>query len=150
MKAGMIDTNILLHAVNSDSEDHDAAVRFLDSVAGGPAIFYLTDGIIYEFFRVSTHHKVFDRPLDWREAFEFISPVLKSEFFQLVAPQEDHWENLAAHLEQLNHPSGNLFFDIRTAVLMLENGVNRIYTADTDFLQFDEIEVINPLRDHVS
>ena len=42
MKAGMIDTNILLHAVNSDSEDHDAAVRFLDSVAGGPAIFYLT------------------------------------------------------------------------------------------------------------
>ena len=42
--------------------------------------------------------------------------------------------------------SGNLFFDVRTAVLMLEHGVRRIYTVDADFLQFPDLEVVNPLR----
>jgi len=29
---------------------------------------------------------------------------------------------------------------------MREHGVGRIYTTDTDFLQFEGIEVVNPLR----
>lgn len=53
---------------------------------------------------------------------------------------------LATVLAGLTHPSGNLFFDVRTAVLMREHGVRRIYTTDTDFLQFDDLEVVNPLR----
>jgi predicted nucleic acid-binding protein len=41
--------------------------------------------------------------------------------------------------------AGNLFFDIRTVVLMREHGIRVIYTTDTDFLQFKAIEVVNPL-----
>ena len=50
-------------------------------------------------------------------------------------------------MKGLHAPVGNLFFDIRTAVLMREHGIRVIYTADTDFLQFEEIEVINPLKE---
>ncbi len=57
-----------------------------------------------------------------------------------------HWQLLAEVLDELNHPSGNLFFDVRTVVLMREHGVRRIYSTDTDFLQFSAIEVLNPLR----
>jgi len=35
---------------------------------------------------------------------------------------------------------------VRTVVLMREHGVREIYTIDTDFLQFQDITVINPLR----
>ncbi|MEB2284301.1 MAG: hypothetical protein OZ922_06475 [Myxococcales bacterium] len=48
-------------------------------------------------------------------------------------------------MARLTHPSGNLFFDVRTAVLMREHGVRRIYTVDSVFAQFPEIEVVNPL-----
>jgi predicted nucleic acid-binding protein len=65
-------------------------------------------------------------------------PVLRAE--------EARWSLLADVLAELNHPSGNLFCDVRTVVLMREHGVRRIYTTDTDFLQFAGIEVINPLR----
>jgi predicted nucleic acid-binding protein len=37
-------------------------------------------------------------------------------------------------------------FDIRTVVMMREHGIRRVYTTDTDFLQFSGVEVINPLR----
>ena len=46
----------------------------------------------------------------------------------------------------LVRPSGNLFFDIRTVALMREHGVREIYTTDTDFLQFRDIQAINPLK----
>ncbi len=49
-------------------------------------------------------------------------------------------------MSDLTYPAGNLFFDIQTAVLMREHGIKRIYTTDTDFLQFSEIEVVNPLK----
>ena len=39
----------------------------------------------------------------------------------------------------------NILFDVRTAVLMREHGVRQIYTADTDFLQFDDLQVVNPV-----
>lgn len=57
-----------------------------------------------------------------------------------------HWAILPDVLAGLTHPSGNLFFDVRTAVLMREHGVRRIYTVDTDFLQFSDLEVVNPLK----
>ena len=53
---------------------------------------------------------------------------------------------LADVLDGLTHPSGNLFFDGRTAVLIREHGIRRIYTADVGFLQFSQVEAINPLR----
>jgi predicted nucleic acid-binding protein len=49
-------------------------------------------------------------------------------------------------LGDLHHPSGNLFFDIRTVALIKEHGVREIYTTDTDFLQFRDLRVINPLK----
>ena len=64
----------------------------------------------------------------------------------MIRAGERHWTVLAKVMEELTHPSGNLFFDIRTAALMREHGVRRIYTSDTDFLQFSGIEVSDPLR----
>lgn len=48
-------------------------------------------------------------------------------------------------LSNLHYPAGNLFFAIRTVVLMHEHGIRQIYTTNTDFLQFPGIKVVNPL-----
>jgi toxin-antitoxin system PIN domain toxin len=144
--AGVIDTNILLYAVNRDAAEHEAAKRFLLRAGSSPEQWYLTDGILYEFLRVATHQKVFAQPLAWREAVEFLRPLANSPRFRLLTAGEQHFAILEETLASLTHPAGNLFFDVRTAVLMREHGVREIYTTDTDFLQFPELKAINPLR----
>jgi toxin-antitoxin system PIN domain toxin len=146
MKPGVIDTNLLLYAVNKDAAEHPASKAFLESARTSRETWYLTDGIVYEFFRVATHPKIFPKPLDWKESLEFIEGLLTSENFQRLQPSEIHWETLQKVLERLTHPCGNLFFDIRTATLMLEHGIRQIYSTDTDFLQFADLDVVNPLK----
>jgi toxin-antitoxin system PIN domain toxin len=144
--SGIIDTNILLYAANRDAEEHPRAVAFLRKAASSHEQWYLTEGIVYEFLRVATHPRVFDRPLSWKEALQFLSPFLQSPAFDILPAGEYHWPVLEELLGELTRPAGNLFFDIRTVVLMREHGVHRIYTMDSDFLQFSGIEVIDPLK----
>ncbi|MFA6562037.1 MAG: TA system VapC family ribonuclease toxin [Verrucomicrobiia bacterium] len=144
--AGVIDTNILLYAVNRDAPEHEAARQFLLRAGSSAEQWYFTDGILYEFLRVATHQKVFAEPLTWREAIRFLRPLTNNPRFRLLVAGESHFTILEEVLAVLTHPAGNLFFDVRTAVLMREHGVREIYTADTDFLQFLELKVINPLR----
>ncbi len=70
----------------------------------------------------------------------------RSQSFALLQAGERHWDLLAELLQELTHPSGSLFFDIRTGVLMREHGVRAINTTDTDFLQIPGIKVINPSK----
>jgi toxin-antitoxin system PIN domain toxin len=143
---GIIDTNILLYAANRDAEEHAAASRFLHNAATAAEQWFLTEGILYEFLRVATHPRVFSRPLSWREALSFLQPLVQNRNFLILTAEDHHWKLLEDVLAALTHPSGNLFFDVRTAVLMREHGIGKIYTTDTDFLQFAGIKVINPLR----
>lgn len=144
--SGFIDTNILLYGANADAEEHDAARAFLSDIGATADPWYLSDGVVYEFLRVATHAKVFPRPLHWREALAFVAPVLGADNVRILRPEAGHWTLLTEVLGELTHPSGNLFFDVRTVVLMREHGIRRIYTTDTDFLQFSGLDVVNPLR----
>ncbi len=143
---GVIDANILLYAVNNDDPGHARASRFLHEAAASAEQWYLTEGIVYEFLRVATHPKVFARPLAWADAMAFLAPLLGAPNIAVLSAADQHWELLDGILGTLTHPSGNLFFDIRTVVLMREHGVRSIYTAATAFLQFSGITVVNPLR----
>ena len=144
--SGVIDANILLYAANADAGEHPAAVSFLAEAAQSADQWYVTEGVYYEFLRVSTHARVFAAPLSWKEALAFLEPFFESARFATLTAGPTHWMVLGRVVEELTHPAGNLFFDIRTATLMREHGVRQIYTTDTDFLQFGDIEVINPLR----
>jgi toxin-antitoxin system PIN domain toxin len=142
---GLIDTNILLYAANASCAEHDAARSFLTTAAVSADRWYLTDAILYEFLRVATHPKVFPRPLSWREALDFLRPLIGCEAFTVLESGPRHWELLEKELAALTHPSGNLFFDIRTVVMMRERGIRTIYTRDTDFLQFQGLQMIDPI-----
>jgi hypothetical protein len=137
---------VLLYGANGDAPEHSAARAFLSAVGRTAGPWYLSEGVVYEFLRVATHPKVFPQPLVWREALDFLRPLLEIDQVIVLGASDGHWALLARVLAELTHPSGNLFFDIRTVVLMREHGVRRIYTTDTDFLQFAGIEVVNPLR----
>lgn len=70
---------------------------------------------------------------------------MELEEVSVLSPTGRHWETLEKTVSELSAPAGNLFHDIRTAVILREHGIREIATADTDFLQFRFLKVTNPL-----
>jgi len=141
----LIDTNILLHAANRASPQQSAAKGFLETHLAAGTPWCVTWGILYEFLRVSTHARVFPKPLTASQALRFLSVRLEREEITVLVPTDRHRAVLEATVGELSQPAGNLLHDIQTAVLMREHGVREIVTADTDFLQFPFLKVTNPL-----
>ena len=141
----LVDTNILLHACNQGSPVHAKAREFLDREIRGRTPWCTTWPILYEFLRVSTHARVFPKPLKPGQALEFVRDIVANDAVALLTPTDRHLPVLQEIVAGLGHPTGNLFHDIHTATLMRECGVPEIITADTDFLQMRFLKVTNPL-----
>jgi len=140
-----VDTNILLYAVNRDAPEHAAAAAFLRRTTAAGEDWALSWGVIYEFIRVSTHSRVMRPALTLVEALAFLRPFLARSEVTVLGPTPRHFEVLERTAAEHPRVAGNLVFDLRTAVLLREHGLREIVTADTDFLQFPFLRVINPL-----
>lgn len=141
----VVDTNLLLYAVNPDADEHKDAYALIESWRSDDRRWYVSWNIIYEFLRVSTHQKVFKKPLTLLLAKDWIATLLRSPSVSVLSPTDRHFEVLA-ELTAL-HPRlrGNLVHDLHTVVLMREHGITEIRTADADFHQFRFLSVVNPL-----
>jgi toxin-antitoxin system PIN domain toxin len=141
----LVDTNLLLYAVNPDAADHARSRALLEQWRRGDRLWFLTWGIIYEFLRVSTHGAVFPQPLALVRAQEWIELLLSGPCAGLLEPTNRHLAVLAEVTALHPRLRGNVIHDMHTAVLMREHGVTEIRTADTDFHQFTFLTVVNPL-----
>jgi hypothetical protein len=140
----VVDTNILLYAVNPDSREHTRALGLLEEWRVGDRPWFLTWGIVYEFLRVATHRQVFPDPLDLPVAESWIRAVLTSPSAAVLVPTERHGELLSEVVAAHSRLAGNPVHDLHTAVLMKEHGVTEIRTADADYHQFGFLRVVNP------
>jgi uncharacterized protein len=141
----LIDTNILLYAVNRDCPEHARAKSYLSAHLSSGEPWCLSWGVVYEFLRVATHPRVFPNPLSGKQAMAFLHPLLEHSAVTLLSETENHARLLEKTMGELSHCAGNLVHDLHTAVLLREHGVPEIVTADTDFLQFKFLQVSNPL-----
>jgi toxin-antitoxin system PIN domain toxin len=141
----VVDTNLLLYAVNPDADDHPRAVAMVEEWRAGDRSWFLTWGIIYEFIRISTHSRVFPRPLTLPQATEWVRLLLAAPRAGVLVPSARHPEILEALAGEHSRLRGNIIHDLHTVALMREHGVSEIRTADTDFHQFGFLTVINPL-----
>jgi toxin-antitoxin system PIN domain toxin len=141
----VVDTNLLLYAVNPDAPEHTQARALLEDWRAGARSWYLTWGIIYEFLRVSTHPRVFPAPLALDRAWHWLTVALASPRSGILVETERHFEILAELTLTHARLRGNPVHDLHTAALMREHGIGEIRTADTDFHQFPFLDVVNPL-----
>ena len=142
----IVDTNILLYAANEDMREHAACKRLLEGWCNQSAVWYVPWTVLYEFMRVVTHPKVFPNPWSVREAWGFIETLLASPGLRVLTETAMH-RRIAAEIID-THPfiAGNLIFDLHTAILMREHGVEVIYTRDAEFHKFSFLKVIDPLK----
>lgn len=142
----VIDTNVLLYAVDADSEFHGPCRELLERARGQATPWFLTWGICYEFLRVATHPRVYRNPLTSKAAWGFIRTLLACPGLSLLIATRRHPTVLGQCLDELQEARGNLVHDLHIAVLMREHGIARIVTRDSDFHRFRFLEVIDPLR----
>jgi hypothetical protein len=142
----VVDTNILLYAVNPDSPEHERALSAVEGWRSGGRSWFLTWGIVYEFLRVSTHRSVFAEPLDLTTARAWIRALLKGPGCGILVESDLHAEVLEEVVRLHPRLAGNPVHDLHIAVLMKEHGIEEIRTADSDFHQFAFLRVVDPLR----
>lgn len=140
----VVDTNILVYAADEDSPFHAACRSRLEEWRRQPSPWFSTWGIVYEFLRVITHPRVFRNPWDVGQAWKFVEALLASPSFGMLVPGERHAVVAASVIREHGFLQGNLIHDARTAILMREHGIRKIYTRDTDFHRFPFLEPIDP------
>lgn len=95
---------------------------------------------------MSTHRRVFLRPLELEEAWDVVCAVLASPSCHLLVETDRHGEVLEELVAGHRDLAGNVAHDLHTVALMKEHGVTEIRTADEDFGRFPEVRAVNPLE----
>lgn len=139
----LLDLNLLLYAVNSDSVHHRAAKRWLETTLNDDEPVALPWAVLLGFVRIATNKRILPRPLSTAQATAVVDGWLAQTAVRVLAPGEEHWRILKALLAETG-TAGNLTTDAHLAALAIENGAT-LYSTDTDFQRFPRLRWINPL-----
>jgi len=140
----IVDANVLLYAVNTDSVHHDGSRTWLDSALSGRESIGFAWTVILAFLRVSTSATIFDRPLSPAQAAATAEDWLAQPPAVVVEPTTRH-PALLAGLLTTSGTAGNLVSDAHLATLALEHNAE-IVTYDTDFARFDGLRWSAPTK----
>ena len=139
----LVDANILLHAYNGGSPQHQAAKKWWEQQLSGTQAVRLAWTTILAFLRIGTHFRVFSHPMAMKEAVSAVSSWLIRPMVDILHPSTTHWTTLS----QLLINSGihaNLTSDAHLAALAIEHGAILV-SSDLDFSRFKGLLWNNPL-----
>jgi len=141
-----VDTNILLYAAIVEFPEHKKAIALLKKWIRKGESWVITWNVVYEFLRVSTHAAVFERPLRIEQAWGFLNDFILGSNLSILAETKEHDRYITQLIGKHNRIAANVIHDFHTAAILYEHGIRTLYTADTDFLQFPFLEVIDPVH----
>ena len=139
----LVDTNILIYAINDQSPHHTVCRKYVDNLRSKQG-FCVTWSVLYEFMRVITHPRVFDRPLTSDAALTIVQTFVNSPEIEVICETERHGNFLITVMDSLPGVRGNFFHDVHIATLMQEHGIRTIVTADRHFRLFPDLKIIDP------
>lgn len=137
------DTNIAVHAANSGSPDHSAAVTFLQSL-GPRTDVVICELVLVELYLKLRNEKIFARPLSAEQAAKVCQAYRSNGAWKLVnsAPiMDDVWREAA----KKQFPFRRII-DLRLGLTLRHYGVTDFATANLkDFQGLGFTRVWNPL-----
>lgn len=129
VEPGIVDTNVLVYAVNADALQHAAARALIDTARDGSSTLYVSSQILCEFFSTVTNPKRVAHPRTPAEALDALSDLLSFlHVLPIPAQTVDGWMQL---LRERPVIGGNVF-DLQIAATMKVNDITRIYTFNVD------------------
>ena len=141
----LVDANLLIYAVDSDSVHHKAASIWLVETLSSTTRVGLPWLVVLAFLRITTNPRVMRKPLEAEEALQFVDSWLEQPFVELVAPGSNHWPILR-NLIRASGTAGNLTSDAHLAALAVEKGCE-VHSTDHDFKRFAGVVHVNPIQE---
>jgi len=138
----LVDTNVLLYAVNVDADRHEASRRWLDTaLSGGDTVGFAWVALL-AFLRIATKRGLFPTPLTSDAAVEIVESWLAAAPAVVLEPGRRHPQLLRTLLDDTGG-GGNLVSDAHLAALAIEHRCT-IVSFDQDFDRFPGVERIAP------
>jgi toxin-antitoxin system PIN domain toxin len=139
----LVDANILIYAVNTDTPLHRKAKSWLEATLSGPETVGLSWSVLLAFLRLTTRAGLFERPLPVYAAFDILGAWLQQPSVVTIEPTSHHLRVLTELLLPLG-TGGNLTSDAHLAALAIEHGAE-LCSCDSDFARFPRLSWHNPL-----
>ncbi len=137
------DINLLIHAHNTDSPQHNLAREWWDGQLGGTTGIALAWPVMLGFVRITTHRGILTDPLPVEEALNRVEEWLSLPHVFIPLPSDRHFPLFKSLLQKAG-TAGNLTTDAHLAALAIERGLV-LHTTDNDFARFGGLKWINPL-----
>ncbi|HTT82216.1 MAG TPA: PIN domain-containing protein [Rhizomicrobium sp.] len=139
---GIVDTNVLIYALDTAAPQHAAALALLNAARADAATLFVTSQILCEFYSVMTNPRRVARPRTAAEALTVLSDMLT---FLHVLPVPASTIDRLLDLLRRRPVTGSDVFDLHIIAAMQANNIGRIYTFNTaDFAAFPELAVVTP------
>lgn len=136
-----VDTNVLVLAHRSETDEHEGALLKLSSLATGNEPWGIPVFCLGEFVRVVTHPKLFERPSTLDEAVGALEALLKSPTVRILSPGP-RYPLLLSEALRAGDARGNLAFDAQIVAVCREQGATKLLTLDRDFARFGALDLI--------
>lgn len=141
----LLDANLLIYAIDSDSPHHAKSRQWLEETLSGDTPVGLPWLVVLAFVRITTRAGIMRNPLSTEQAVGFVDEWLAQPYAVLIGPGENHWQVLR-NLLLATGTAGNLTSDAHLAALSIEQGCE-IASADHDFRRFPGVTLVNPLAE---
>lgn len=138
----LVDTNLLVYAVNADAPDHDAARTWLDDRLNGPVGVGLPWSVLTGFVRLVSNPRVLPNPMPIARAWEQVEEWLDLNSTFTPEPTHRHRAILDDLIPLVSR--AELMPDAHLAALAMEYGLV-LCSADADFERFPGLAWKNPL-----
>ena len=141
-----LDTNILVHALDTASPHHAACFPLYESLLRDRNTWVLADQVFFELYRLLRNPAVFRHPLTASQATRTIERIRDGGAAMHCAYDSRHWPKVMELLRRFPDRKGLLVFDASLAVTLQARGVKTFYTRNTrDFRDFGWFEVVDPV-----
>lgn len=138
-----LDVNVLLYASNIEAPEHEQAMALISHLADGPDLVVVLWPVVMGYLRIATHPAVFAKPLTHADAVANIDAFLGRPHVRAVGESDRFWSayrRLAIDVL----PRGNGVPDAHIVGLMVDHGVDVIWSRDRDFRKYRGIAVRDP------
>jgi toxin-antitoxin system PIN domain toxin len=130
----LVDTNVLLYAIDEQSKQHNDAKGWLDSALSGQISVGFSWLALVGFVRISTHPRFFAVPMSTAEAMDCVDLWTGARSAHVLQPGVRHSGIMRELLEEVGH-GGALVSDVHLAALAKEHKAT-VVTFDSDFARF--------------
>lgn len=138
----LVDTNVLIYAVNTAAPEHLVAKHWLDRALSGGAPVGFAWLALVAFVRLSTKPTMFPRPMSTSQAMDQVETWLSARSARVLDPGERHPDLLRRMLVGAGQ-GGNLTNDAHLAALAVEHRA-KVVTFDADFSRFPDVRTERP------